>query len=203
MASVIQIVNRALDKLGQAHIASLDDKVEAAQLAAGMFEWVRDDLLSRYEWGFALGLALLASDVEKPLFDWAHKYAIPSDCLRVLRVGDWPLPVMTEYVGQDTSQYRILGNDLYTNIGPSLKCYYARRVENTALFPPSFAEAMACKLAIEMSEKLTASSTKLEIVAAQFREALKGALAVNAIQRAPVAVQDDSWVMAHQLGEVF
>ena len=45
MASVIQVANRALTKLGSARITSIDDDVKAAREVKSCFEDLRDDEL--------------------------------------------------------------------------------------------------------------------------------------------------------------
>ena len=60
MASVIDICNKALDKLGQNPIISLTDGNKAANLCTRNWPLVRDQVLREHPWNFAMKRAILA-----------------------------------------------------------------------------------------------------------------------------------------------
>jgi len=200
MAANIDIINRALAKLGQARLSSLADRNSIADLAGSLFDIVRDDEIAAHRWHFAKARVRLAAEAEKPAFGWAFQYVLPGDCLRVLLAGPWPQPVMGDYVGGDTQSYVIEGRKILSRLGPALDLSYLRRVEEAALFPPEFVEVLACKLAVEMCETLTGSASKRDLAWKEYEQAVRRARRVNAIQLPPQFVQDDSWLLAHQLG---
>lgn len=200
MAANVDIVNRALSKLGETRITSLDSPGKAAGLAASLFDTVRDSEISAHAWAFAKHRMMLPAEAEHPPFGWAYQYLLPADCLRVLEAGLWPQAVMDDYIGGDTSQYALEGQRLLTNLGPALNLKYLMRVEDPGLFPPAFVEALACKLAVEMAESLTGSNSKRELAWKEYEMAVKQARRINAISLPPQAVQDDTWMLAHQQG---
>ncbi len=87
-----------------------------------------------------------------------------------------------------------------SNRGLALNLIYLKRVEEAALFPAVFVEALASKLAVEMCESLTGSNSKRELAWKEYQIAVKQARRINAISLSPRAVQDDSWMSAHQMG---
>jgi hypothetical protein len=202
MAAEVDIVNRALSKLGEALITSLDDKVKAARLASAMYETVRDTVISAHAWGFARARTEITPLDEKPAFGWERQYLLPTDCLRVLEAGPWPGPVMLDLIRGDTRAWELEGRNLLTNLGPVLRLVYLRRVTDVAYFPPSFVEALACKLAVEMAEGLAASGSKREMAWREYDLAIKQAKTINVIQLPPQAVPDDTWAAAFQQGVI-
>ncbi len=202
MAAPVDIVNRALVKLGEAMISSLEGPSKPARLASSMFETVRDAVISTHAWNFAKDRKMLTSLADKPAFGWAHQYLLPADCLRVLEAGSWPQAVMADYIGGNTQAYVLEGRNILTNLGPTLNLTYLRRIEDAGYFPPSFVDALACKLAVEMAEGLSASGSKRELAWKEYDQAVREARRVNAIQLPPQSVQDDTWVAAHQMGVI-
>ena len=203
MASPVDIVNRALSKLGGKRIASMDDNTVDARLASSLYEIVRDAEMSAYAWSFAKHRKRIPAEADPPAFGWARQYLLPSDCLRVLEAGPWPQAVMADYIGGDTSEYTIEGGRLLTNQGPALNLIYLRRIEDSGLYPAIFIEALACKLAVEMTEALTAAGAgKRQLAWQEYEHAIKTARRHNAIQRPPVKIQDDTWATAHMLGSI-
>lgn len=202
MAAEIDIVNRGLSKLGEARIASLADPVKAARLAASLYETVRDAEISAHAWNFAKHRVMIPAEADPPAFGWEHQYLLPADCLRVLQAGPWPRPVMDDCIGGDTRSFVLEGRKLLSNQGPALNLIYLRRVEDVAFYPPTFVEALACKLAIEMAESLAASGSKRELAWREYDSAVRQARRVNAIGLPSQAVQDDTWMVSHFMGVV-
>jgi len=163
VAGIVDIVNRALAKLGGARIAALGEKVPAAALAASLFETVRDAEISAHGWHFAMTRKIISAEVEKPAFGWANQFLLPADCLRLLMAGPWPGPVMRDLIADDSRLFVLEGGRILTNLGPTVPVRYLRRVEDPALYPAVFVEALACRLAAEMAESLTGSTSKKQM----------------------------------------
>jgi uncharacterized protein YifE (UPF0438 family) len=189
-----------LSKIGESRIMSFEDPNEQARLARSLYEIVRDAEIEGHCWHFAKTRVMIPAEVEKPAFDWPYQYLLPSDCLRVLTAGSWPQPVMDDYVGWDSSAYTIEGRHLLARRGPAMKLLYLRREADSGFYPPTFIEALACKLAVEMAERRTGGSGKRELAWKEYELAVRQAKRVNAIQLPPQKVADDSWMLAHMEG---
>jgi len=200
MASVVDIVNRALSKLGDMRISSLADPTEAAGLASSVYEAVRDAEIAVHAWNFAKCRVMLPTEIDPPAFGWELQYLLPVDCLRVLQAGPWPQAVLDDYVNYDTRSFVIEGGKILTNHGPALNLIYLRRETDSGLYPPAFVEALAAKLAVEMAESLTGSNSKRELAWKEYEQAVKLARRINALGLPPMTVQDDSWMLAHMAG---
>ena len=88
MASEIDLCNIALSHLGDvATVASIDPPEGSAQAehCARFYPMARDTLLEAHPWSFAMRRIVLA-ELTNPWPQWAHAYARPADCLKVLAV---------------------------------------------------------------------------------------------------------------------
>ena len=202
MAAVIDIVNRALTKLGERHITSLGDDVKAARAASSLYDIVRDAEIAAHSWNFAKKRDKLSAEAAKPEFGWSFQYLLPADCLRLLQLGSWPQPVMSDYVNGENRQYVLEGGRILTNLGPTLNIIYLWRETEAGVYPPVFVEALACKLAVEMAEILSGSGSKRQMAWEEYEQAVKMARKINAISQPPQMVQDDTWMLAHRMGVI-
>ncbi len=196
MPEPVDIVNRALSKLGEAHISSLEGEQKSAQLAASMYDNLLGAEISAHAWHFAKARLMLTALAEKPAFGWNFQYQLPEDCLRVLEAGPWPLAANLDFVGSDTSSFTLEGDKILANHGPALNLIYLRRALDPAFYPPVFVEALAARLAAEMCESLTGSTAKRESAFREYRGALGEARRINALGLPPQMIQDDSWVLS-------
>lgn len=103
MASDVQIVNKALVKIGASTITSLTENSKAARSANAIYELTRDAALRDHPWNFAHKRVILASDSEEPAFGWTYAYTMPADFLRVIQWGEMP---------EDEIPYRMEGGKL-------------------------------------------------------------------------------------------
>lgn len=200
MAGVIEIVNWALAKIGAAGITSLDDSGEAAKVAAAVYDSVRDTEIAAHAWNFAKTRAMLPAETETPTFGWQHQYLLPADCLRLLQAGPWPMPVMAQLILNDQRDFVVENNRILTNRGPALPVLYLKRETDPTVYPPPFCDALACRLAVEMCERLTASNSNRELAWREYDQAVRQARRVNAIGLPPQIIQDGTWMLAHERG---
>lgn len=196
MASQIEIANRALTKLGVARIISLQDDNEQARALNSMISLVTDSELRSNTWNFSVKRASLAALVTTPAFDYAREFQLPSDCLKLLWCGDvYPGPNLGDYRNAPDAEYVIEGRKILTNLGAPLKLRYVAQVTDPTLFDALFAEALACKLAVECAESLTGSSTSRQLAWQEYDKAIRKAKRADAIEMPSQAIADDSWML--------
>lgn len=197
MASDVDICNRALTKLGEARITSLTDNLEPARVLNSLFEIVRDAELRSRVWRFAISRASLAALVATPDWGFDYQYQMPSDCLRILQVGEYyPGVSLTDYRNTDEAEWRIEGRKILTNLEAPLKIRYVASISDTGQWDAAFVEAFACRLAVESAEALTQSTSKRELAWEEYKQAIKMAVRANAIESAPEPLPDSEWVVA-------
>jgi hypothetical protein len=192
MASAVEISNRALSKLGEQRITSLDDNTKPARAMKARFDLLRDAELASYAWRFAVTRTTLAASSAVPAWGYARIFPRPVDDLRPLRVNNAYVDFRTVGVQIESTgfsrydqAYQIIGGQIETNLPAPLEYEYIRKVTNTGEWDALFAEAFACRLAVDAAEELTQSNTKVEVVARQYEEAIRQARRVNALYAPP------------------
>jgi len=190
MASRIEIANLALTHLGQPPVMALDDGSVAANTLNGLFEPAVAALLRSHVWNFAKARAVLPAMAQSPAFGYTTQYQLPSDCLRVVRVGQYPQPLGT------TAYYSIEQGRILINHTGALPVQYVQMVKDASRFDALFVDVLAARLALDACEKLTQSNTKRQILREEVEHALRRARRANAIERPVVAPPDDTWMQA-------
>jgi hypothetical protein len=190
MSSVVEVCNRALQKLGASRITDLTDNSKAARACATAYEPVRDAALRRHVWNFSVKRAQLAASTVAPMFGPANAYPLPADWLRLL-------PPKTEDGCVIETDWQIENGTVVTNDGAPLNVRYVARVTDPNAFDVLFREALACYLAVEMCEELTQSGTKKQQLRDELRDLLAEAKRTNAIEKNnPAEAVDDPWIRA-------
>lgn len=197
MASQIDIVNRAITKLGGARITSMNDNVKPARVMTALWDMVRREELRKNFWGFSIVRTTLPALGSAPSWGYLQQFQLPADFLRIVQVNDYFVsPSASDYITGDESAYAIEQDRILTNFPAPLKIKYVQDVTNAGIFDPLFCEAMASKLALEACEDLTQSNSKKASAADDYKQALRAAVAVNAIEQPPSPLADDSWMTA-------
>lgn len=182
MSSDVEIANRALTKLGGTTITSLTQDSPAARAVNAAFTSVRRAEIRKHPWNFAKKRAQLAASADEPLYGFGYQYPLPADCLRVLNKAD--------------VDWKIEGQAILSDSAGPLEIIYLRDVEDPNTFDEAFIEAFACKLAMELAEKLTSSSEKRDRAQKEYQYALQEARRTNAIERMSEDRLEDDWERA-------
>lgn len=182
MPSVVDVVNRALDKLGYGPITSLDDGDKPANLATRTWPIVRDQVLRDHPWNFAVSRAITAPDSTAPSWGFSYRHLMPSDLLRLLEVRDL-----------STSEYQLEGRYILTDESV-LYIRYIARVTDPNQYDSLFVDTVASRLAYEMAESLTQSNTKRELAWQEYTDGLERARRADAQENPPVVFEEDSWI---------
>ena len=86
MASVVNMCNSALNLLGASTISALTDETKNARLCNQRYEPVRNRVFRSHAWNCLHKRVQLAQNSTAPVVEYDHAYALPSDCLRVLKI---------------------------------------------------------------------------------------------------------------------
>ncbi|AAT38370.1 gp11 [Burkholderia phage BcepC6B] len=190
MASQVGICNRALTKIGDKRITSLDEDSKAAATLNSMYDDVLDACLRAHVWSFTKARAQLAALAEAPLFGFSYQYRLPTDFIRLLQVGQFDVYPRTDTRGL----FSIENGNILTDMQAPLYIRYAKRVTDPNAMDALFREAFACRLAAEACESLTQSATKRQGAWAEHDQAIAAAIRVNAIERPAQPLGDDTWL---------
>jgi hypothetical protein len=197
MASIVDVANRALTKLGAARIASLlDDNKQARSINSCIDILLRAELRTN-RWTFAIKRVELAADIYGPTFGYTYSYTLPTDMLRLDMINDMdPAVPLDNYISQEILDYEIEGNKILTDLTAPLKVRYGSYVGDPNQWDELFVEAFACRLAAEICEDITQSNPKRDRAWSEYKAAMSQAKKVNAIERPPVTLPDDNWIFA-------
>lgn len=196
-ASNVAIANLALTKLGDLRILNLTDNTKPAREVNAVFDMARDYLQRRFSWRFCIKRANLAADSGTPLWDWSYQYQIPTDCLRILQVGQWyPTPDLSDLISTGGQEYVLEGKYILSNQAGPLKLRYLSRVTDPVQFDTAFDMAFSAYLAYLVAEPLTASAEQKQMAYQDYRNAVKDAVIANAIENPPESLADQTWILA-------
>ena len=177
--SEVEIYNTAFIWLGQETVTAVTDPSKRAIQARVRYKNIRNALLQRHNWRFAIGRATLAPETAAPEFGWTYQYLRPIDCLRILNIKDYEYPWIRE------------GKYILTDVGTTLYLNYIREVEAVLEFDPVFAELLGIELAMALCYSLTGSmDINKEILAPMRTDLLSSAAFTSAIEGWP----DDQFV---------
>ena len=82
------IYNLALGKIGEYEVTDGATSTKQYGLCSRFYAKARDETLASHPWNEAKVRIVLVQDTDKPIFGHNLKFALPSDCLRVLTVND-------------------------------------------------------------------------------------------------------------------
>jgi hypothetical protein len=162
-SSPTDICNLALAHLGESRIESLDEDNVASRACSMHYAFTRDEVLRSHRWNFAVKRAVLSRLEEDPPFGYAAQYELPADCLRVLEVNGSELGDVL------CGPYVIEGRRLLTDAA-AVNLLFIRRAADVSQFDALFAQALALKLAVALSETIRGTTGKTaELMAAYER----------------------------------
>ena len=176
MQTLLGIYNMALSLVGARRAESLDDLAKGPRLCADFYLAVRDSSLALHAWEFAIKQAQLEKGEDAPSFGHAFAYVLPDDCIKVLEMSpaSWT--------------YAVVGRTLQTSADSDVTpvaISYVARVDNPALFSPSFYRALGLGLAEALCVPLLGAAKGAglaSILGRRFALALDEAMAADATQ---------------------
>lgn len=203
MSSRVDIANLALTKLGSASkITALTDNSVAAIAINSVYEMCRLAELRAHYWYFAIKRTQLPASAVAPSWGYSVAYPLPADFVRLVQVNEFALvPALYDYNTADASAYTVETNtdgvlSILCNYNAPLKVRYVWNAPDEGTYDPCFNMAFASRLAYETCEQITGSTSKREQAKDDYKEAIKMAVKVGAIEKPPSLIMDDSWVMS-------
>lgn len=186
MASVAEIYNRALQKVGAKRVTSVDENSNSARSCNACYESLRDAELTDHRWAFAIKRAELAADADAPEWGKQTSFTLPVDCLRIIP----PYPEMDNF----DRDWVVENGKILTNDSAPIYLRYIAKITNPNEMDATFREALAARMAFEMCEELTQSPGKKEALRQDYKDAIAKARKASAIQSVPIVGVEDSWI---------
>jgi len=160
--SKTQVCNLALNSIGQESIVTFDEDSKNGELCRLCYDFVLLLMLNKSTWKFSKRrITLDQEELPPPAWGYLHRFALPSDCLRVIMDDD-------EYTSYNCSQgYKIEDNYVLTN-SDSVNILYVSKDVNIQHASPVFISAFVARLAAQMvirgegTESMLQNMTALE-----------------------------------------
>lgn len=194
----IDIINRALIKLGQPPISSTMQEPYGTLMGL-LYEDCKNLLLSDHYWRFAIKRAVLAPDLEKPISGFAYAYTLPSDFLSMFKFGQYyKQPNYSDNIRMSDERYSIEGNKILCNVGDKLYITYVSKIDDTKRFSPWFREALIAKIASEAAMRAKSSPELQKMFSNEFVAYLDRAEFNDEIMRDAETIPDGTWIGARE-----
>lgn len=202
MPSDIDIANLALTKLGATRITAFTDQKKEARSMNAIYARERDFELRAHLWSFSVKRAALPALSVAPVFGYDFAYELPADYLKAVAVGDFtPNSNLAFYnTSTDDAYYRIEGHTIVTDIGSPLNLRYVRGVTDPMSFDTCFVETLACRLAMNLAEDLSASGSKRQLAQQEYLGTIKTAIRASAIEQPSEPLASSSWLLSRLPG---
>lgn len=143
MGGKLDIINSALRKIGASKVASLEDNNNDLRSILAVYNDMRDDVLSRFSWGFATKFVTLAKDIVSPAWGYSNVYTLPIDNVLVVALQDSSDPMAYD------TDYEVVGSCIYTDAQPVYLRYISNAVDESK-WPIYFREVLALRIAYEV-----------------------------------------------------
>jgi len=173
----VDIANKALLELGSDTIDALTDDNNRARVCNEFYEQSRNEVLvlTRSGWNCAKKRIELSVDNSVPVFDYANKFRLPDDCLRVLYPSDTNgHPVRIDW--ERRGDYLLINDS-------SCFLVYIQELEDVKKMSPLLITAISLQLAVHISIRLKQSSTLRDSIKKDLMVAINLAEGTEASER--------------------
>lgn len=184
MATEVEIANMALLECGAESITALSDSTERARACNTAWPFVRRTVLRLHTWNAPTKRALVDEDATAPIWDYATRYPLPADCLRVLEVDtltDWRVEagfIVTDATGDDLGIRYI-----YDETDPSD-------------FDPTLTDTLVLFLAYRICHRVNADTALRDRLERQWSDFLRQAKMMDGEEQSDAEFEDDTWLTA-------
>ena len=190
MASTVDICNSALNLLGASTISALTDDSKNARLCNQRYEPIRNRVFRSHAWNCLHKRVQLAQNSTAPVVEYTYAYALPSDCLRVLKIHNGT----TDSIASSLD-YKVEGRKIKTNEG-SVFLVYIALITDPNEYDSYLQEALAALLAADLAYAITNNATLAKNYAATADERLREARFVDATENSLGTVESNEFTDA-------
>ena len=153
MASVVNMCNSALNLLGASTIAALTDDTKNARLCNQRYEPVRNRVFRSHAWNCLHKRVQLAQNSTAPVVEYSYAYALPSDCLRVLKIHNGTTDSIASAL-----DYKLEGRNIVSDEGTIYLIYIALDTDPNN-YDTYLRESISHQLAADLCYAITNNAT--------------------------------------------
>jgi len=190
MASVVDMCNSALNLLGASTISALTDDSKNARLCNQRYEPVRNRVFRSHAWNCLHKRVQLAQNSTAPVIEYTYAYALPSDCLRVLKVHNGTTDSIASAI-----DYKLEGKNIVTDEGTIYLIYIALDTDPNN-YDTYLQESISHQLAADLAYAITNNATLAEKYMTRADERLREARFVDATENSLGTVESSEFTDA-------
>jgi len=190
MASVVNMCNSALNLLGASTIAALTDDTKNARLCNQRYEPIRNRVFRSHAWNCLHKRVQLAQNSTAPIVEYDHAYALPSDCLRVLKIHNGT----TDSIASDLN-YKLEGRNIVTDIDTVFVIYIALDTDPNN-YDTYLRESISHQLAADLCYAITNNATLANQYMTRADERLREARFIDATENSLGTIESSEFTNA-------
>ena len=183
MASVVNICNSALNLIGASTISALTEDTKNARLCNQRYEPVRNRVFRSHNWNCLIKRVELAQNSTAPVMEYSYAYALPSDCLRVLRIFNGT----TNSIESDL-EYKIEGKNVITN-QTTVYLVYTSLDTDPNNYDAYLREAISHQLGADLAYAITNNATLAKNLMARADDRLREARFIDSTENSLETVE--------------
>ena len=176
MASAVDIANSALNLLGASTISAFTDDSKNARLINQRYEPVRNRVFRSHAWNCLHKRVQLAQNSTAPVVEYSHAYALPADCLRVLKVHNGTTDSIKSAI-----DYKLEGRNIVTDEGTVFIIYIALDTDPNN-YDTYLRESISHQLAADICYAITNNATLANNYMGRADERLREARFIDATE---------------------
>ena len=190
MASVVNMCNSALNLLGASTIAALTDDTKNARLCNQRYEPVRNRVFRSHAWNCLHKRVQLAQNSTAPIVEYDHAYALPSDCLRVLKIHNGTTDSIATAL-----DYKLEGRNIVTDIDTVFLIYIALDTDPNN-YDTYLRESISHQLAADLCYAITNNATLATNYMTRADERLREARFIDATENSLGTIESSEFTNA-------
>jgi len=190
MASVVNMCNSALNLLGASTISALTDDTKNARLCNQRYEPVRNRVFRSHAWNCLHKRVQLAQNSTSPVVEYDHAYALPSDCLRVLKIHNGTTDSIATAL-----DYKLEGRNIVTDLDTIFLIYIALDTDPNN-YDTYLRESISHQLAADICYAITNNATLANNYMGRADERLREARFIDATENSLGTVEANEFTDA-------
>ena len=190
MASAVDIANSALNLLGASTISAFTDDSKNARLVNQRYEPVRNRVFRSHAWNCLHKRVQLAQNSTAPVVEYSHAYALPADCLRVLKVHNGTTDSIKSAI-----DYKLEGRNIVTDEGTVFIIYIALDTDPNN-YDTYLQESISHQLAADLAYAVTNNATLADKYMTRADERLREARFIDATENSLGTVESNEFTDA-------
>ena len=190
MASAVDIANSALNLLGASTISAFTDDSKNARLINQRYEPVRNRVFRSHAWNCLHKRIQLAQNSTAPVVEYSHAYALPADCLRVLKIHNGTTDSIASAI-----DYKLEGRNIVTDEGTVFIIYIALDTDPNN-YDTYLQESISHQLAADLAYAVTNNATLADKYMTRADERLREARFIDATENSLGTIESSEFTDA-------